>query len=186
MLGLSLRASHARFTDQMPIDRDEHGHRRWPTRGGPERSTLSRRSALGRIPSGRRRAASRGGRPPRSPRCRAASRRRTRPRARSTPGRARRERSPSRIQRTAERGTRPRPAQDLGRAHRREEAPRQQPERQEPRVPHRVLGPLDEQHAEHERGDERARASSGAGRSRPRRSRRPRAARSTTATTAAA
>ena len=37
---------------------------------------------------------------------------------------------------------------ELGGPHGREEAPHEQPEREEPRVPHRVLGPLHEEHAE--------------------------------------
>src|SRR5437016_9884025 len=39
----------------------------------------------------------------------------------------------------------------FGRAHRRDEPPREQPERQEPRVPHRVFGPLHEEDAEGQR-----------------------------------
>ncbi len=45
-------------------------------------------------------------------------------------------------------------AEELGHAHGREEGPAEEPERQEARVPHRVLGPLHEEHAEHDRGDE--------------------------------
>ena len=61
-----------------------------------------------------------------------------------------------------------------------------QPERQEPRVPDRVLGPLHEQHAEH-RARARATRASSAGGTSPRRRSRPRpAARSTTAATTAA
>ena len=184
MSGLSSRASHARLIDQMPPTATSSRDRDRPTTAERRREPLGRSSSGGRplrrypLP---RPVARRPPRPRPDPGPSVAGELDPRPR-RARPGGRRR--GSSSCAHCTPSPTRRRSSVAPMAARKR---PAEQPERQEPRVPHRVLGPLHEEHAEHDRGDEQRRASSARRYDRGRDdARRRRAPRSTTAATAVA